>query len=143
MTSTVQLVCVKQGSRLRVRITTPGYLTTANVQFPRDLRVEGRRYEMPANAVTLVYTRSKYYYSATSKSSIKIIEEVPTIDTANITVYEDTESTDCAICFAVEKSVVFYPCGHFYTCGDCSNRITNCPICRVQIQARIDRSLVQ
>lgn len=55
----VELVCIKVQSKLRVRITSPGYLNDANCQFPRDLRVEGRRFQVPAVYVTLVQSRGK------------------------------------------------------------------------------------
>jgi predicted DNA-binding WGR domain protein len=40
----VVVECVAEGSKLRVRVVTPGYHRDWNVQFPRNLREEGARY---------------------------------------------------------------------------------------------------
>lgn len=36
----------------------------------------------------------------------------------------------CIICMVNERSIAFIPCGHFGTCKICSDKITECPICR-------------
>jgi hypothetical protein len=36
--------CYKEGSRLRMRVVSPGYNPDWKVQFPKDLREEGMRY---------------------------------------------------------------------------------------------------
>jgi predicted DNA-binding WGR domain protein len=43
-TSGVMLHCIKEGSHLRVRITSEGYEPTWNVQFPNELRQAGAKY---------------------------------------------------------------------------------------------------
>ena len=89
----VRLKCVKIGSKLRVRILTPGYFTNANCQFPKDLRVEGRMYDVDVDAVKLV-TRNKNFYSITKKSAIKIVSDVDALTDLlnetriNITIYD-------------------------------------------------------
>ena len=145
MESFVDLICVNEHNKLRVKITTPGYLNTANVQFPRDLRIEGRRFRVPSYYVTLITMRGKYFYSIKKRDAISIVDNIQQqqIDTSNIKVFEDTETTECTICFCNEKTIVFNPCGHYYTCGECSNKVSACPICRVKITARIDRNLIQ
>ncbi|BDM63517.1 molybdenum metabolism regulator [Shewanella sp. NFH-SH190041] len=40
----IELVCIRDGSHLRVRVVTPGYDHAMNCQFPKNLRVEGRRF---------------------------------------------------------------------------------------------------
>ena len=69
----VELKCIKEGSKLRVRILSPGYLANANCQFPRDIRIEGLRYKVnypdlfrlyltePKNIV--FYPFGKYYHA--------------------------------------------------------------------------------
>lgn len=37
---------ISEGSKLRVRPITPGYRITSNVQFPRNLRIEGAKYSV-------------------------------------------------------------------------------------------------
>ncbi|MBD2342783.1 vWA domain-containing protein [Anabaena subtropica] len=42
--SGVELSCVREGGKLRVKVVSDGYDTTKNVQFPRSIRAEGARY---------------------------------------------------------------------------------------------------
>ena len=143
----VRLKCVKIGSKLRVRIVTPGYFTNANCQFPKDLRVEGRLYDVNACAVNLV-TRNKNFYSITKKSAIKIVSDVDALTdllaetkiNINIKVYEDNASDDCAICMTNEKCMIIVPCGHYYTCATCTALIKKCPICRCGFTKAINKS---
>jgi hypothetical protein len=133
----IELVCVKQGGKLRVRIVTPGYYTEANCQFPRELRVEHARYRVSPLAITLVTSRGKYYYSIRDRGSIEVV--APTAPGA-IQVFEDAGTSDCAVCFDAPKQCVLYPCGHFYTCNACSRALRTCPICRADIVQRIDKT---
>ncbi len=123
---TVELQCVKEGSKLRVRILSPGYYRDANCQFPRDLRVEGRHYRVRPESISLITSRGKYYYSVRNCSSIEIVEH--TIE--SLRVYEDADTQECAICMAAPKDSVMYPCGHYYTCNACCKQLSSCPICR-------------
>ena len=40
----VELFCVREGGKLRVKVASEGYDATKNVQFPRSIRAEGARY---------------------------------------------------------------------------------------------------
>lgn len=42
----IELVCCREGGKLRMRVVSDGYDTTLNVQFPRALRAEGARYQV-------------------------------------------------------------------------------------------------
>jgi len=140
----VLLKCVAQGGKLRVRILSNGYYKDSNVQFPRALRVEGCHYRVPPNAISLITTRGKYFYSVTKKPLIKIVEEVDVMAFVldNLKVYEDASTCECAICFANPKSIVMVPCGHFYTCEVCTSQLKQCPICRAPITSTINKSLM-
>ncbi len=48
----VRLQCVKEGSKLRVRIISHGYNHDANCQFPRNIRAPGRQYSVPISDVS-------------------------------------------------------------------------------------------
>ena len=135
----LSLKCIKVANKLRVRITTPGYFNEANCQFPSDIRVEGRVYEVPARNVSLITSRSKWYYKV-SKYGIKY-SELP-LDLSKLKIFEDSESDDCAICMVTPKCMIIVPCGHFYTCKTCTGCIKNCPICRTNITNSIDKSLM-
>lgn len=148
----VLLECVEEGSKLRVKMKSPGYLINSNCQFPRDLRVAGRKFRVPVEDVKLVTQRGKYFYSIKKKLNIQIISDddtsfntssIPTLqdNLKNMKIYEDTETLDCAVCLSDVKNIVFIPCGHFYTCNPCSQRLQTCPICREKITNRIDKTL--
>jgi len=40
----VELSCVREGGKLRIKVISDGYDQTKNVQFPRSIRAEGARY---------------------------------------------------------------------------------------------------
>ncbi|MBN8561835.1 MAG: VWA domain-containing protein [Leptolyngbya sp. UWPOB_LEPTO1] len=42
--SGIELICVREGGKLRVKVVSDGYDSTKNVQFPRAIRAEGARY---------------------------------------------------------------------------------------------------
>lgn len=137
----VELTCVKQGSKLRIRILTPGYFRDANCQFPKDLRVEGRHYRVRPGDITLITSKGKWYYSVKNRDRIEMFDPTA-VDISRLKVYEDTETADCAICMAEPKDSVNYPCGHFYLCGSCAGRVGTCPICRASITKVIPRSQI-
>ena len=144
----IELACVKEGSKLRIKITSPGYLNNANCQFPRDIRVEGNKYRVRADDVSLIMTRGKWFYTI-KKGNIEIINQNPNQPNPNqpnqlnqIQIYEDVDEIECAICMTENKDTVFYPCGHYHTCAKCSNLLNNCPMCLKKITNRIDRSLI-
>eukprot|EP00002_Diphylleia_rotans_P035037 TRINITY_DN7596_c0_g1_i2.p1 TRINITY_DN7596_c0_g1~~TRINITY_DN7596_c0_g1_i2.p1 ORF type:complete len:258 (+),score=58.08 TRINITY_DN7596_c0_g1_i2:725-1498(+) len=41
---------------------------------------------------------------------------------------------DCRICWDGRASEIFLPCGHVIACFQCSRRISECPLCRKQIE---------
>ena len=132
----VYLQCVKEKSKLRVRITSAGYLGAANCMFPKDIREEGRRYKVQRWNVNLITTRGKYYYSV--MTGIQTIPDASAADIAHV--YEDTTSDECAICMTEPKGVVVAPCGHLYMCRGCGERMDTCPICRGPVQGLINKS---
>lgn len=150
--STVQLYCVKSGSKLRVRVSSEGYLRNANCQFPRDLRVNGRHYEVDATDISLITTRGKYFYAVKNRNAIRVIDSSAVTSTFTSTtsvssgkgkkpdqVFTDETMEDCIVCMEKPKEIVFN-CGHFYACAGCSSEMKQCPICRVTITARIKSS---
>ena len=139
----IRLKCIKVGGKLRIRIVTSGYYNNANCQFPRDLRVEGRLYDVDASAINLV-TRATNYYSITYKPAIKVLSDTDALAVilAETKVFEDDASDDCAICMSNEKCMVIVPCGHYYTCAECTKQITKCPICRRGFTKTINKLLM-
>ena len=44
---------------------------------------------------------------------------------------------ECKICFDYEANIIFSPCGHISTCGICALRLHKCPICRKDVDDKI------
>ena len=131
----VILTCVKEGSRLRVRIISDGYKKGANCQFPRDIRKENQNYKVLSSSIKLAKgPRGKYFYRI-NKKDIEVLKENIKI---NIKIYQDEHNDECAICMDENKEMVFVPCGHFCTCKKCAKAIKNihgsCPMCRSVIE---------
>ena len=111
MNEIVELICVKERSKLRVKITTPGYLNTANCQFPKNLRVEGRKFQVKYTNIKLIQTRGKYFYSIAGKNILNINTtntksnseaEINTITQ----IFEDETTNECSVCLDNEKNIV-------------------------------------
>ena len=48
--------------------------------------------------------------------------------------HEDLET--CTVCYVEKRGVLFLPCGHLVCCGECSERVHECPMCREDISSR-------
>lgn len=145
----VYLECIKMRSKLRVRVVSDGYYRQANCMFPRNLRVEGRKFRVPRFAVSLITTRGKYYYSV-KPNSIEVLEQNVSINGSTdssvvpewMHIFEDESTSECAICMSAPKDSIVNPCGHFYMCNACSHSVRNCPICRCKIEGIIHKDLM-
>jgi len=133
----VILQCVKEKSRLRVKIISNGYNNDANCQFPKAIRKEGLKYKVPPEAIKVVQRTGKFFYHV-DKSLIEILTE----DTNIGQIYT---SENCCICLDEECGMVMVPCGHLCLCDGCSIQYKDnkCPMCRSNILARIDKSKLQ
>lgn len=141
MDQLVQLICIKDKNNLRVRILSPGYSATANCQFPRNIRFEGRMYLVPASDISVVNSRNTFFYSV-KKYNIQIIDGTDVVVAADLRVYGDTENEnpECGICLEnTSELMIFVPCGHYCACSECSLRISKCPMCRSGIVNRITK----
>ena len=142
----VLLECVNEGSKLRVKMKSPGYLINSNCQFPRALRVPGRKFKVPVEYVKLITQRGRYFYSIKNSLEIKILNDDELEEfkkeniKQNIKIYEDADVIECSVCLCNIKDTIFIPCGHFYTCSICSPQLKTCPICRVIVTERINKS---
>jgi Zinc finger, C3HC4 type (RING finger) len=140
----VELICVKEGKKLRVRVISDGYYKDANCQFPRALRAEGRRFRVPPSCIKIMNQRGKYFYSIRAKNMIEIVEEKIDIEKLmkSLSLYEDENTDECIVCMEKKKDRIFYPCGHYYCCEECSKKLVTCPICRRKIETKIDKALM-
>ena len=102
--------------------------------FPRDIRFDNGLYDVkPENIrfITPRNSRGSKYYSIVCKDKIRIIDEndASTINNDKTRVipltriFEDVDTSLCAICMTEEKFFIYEPCGHFYVCEACNNTI--------------------
>ena len=136
--SSVYLQCVKEGKKLRIKIISSGYNNNANCQFPRGIRIEGRRYKVPSNAISVAGGESRGFFYRVSKNSIIILDdEVKILE--NLKIFA---TNDCVICLDDDAAeMVIIPCGHLSFCQECSKKINDtCPMCRGKIHAKIHKS---
>lgn len=142
-----ELICVKIGNKLRVRVIHSNYSNQANCQFPRDLRVEGRRFKCKLNCIVPTQMKNTWFYRINKKGIVilngKSTKDPKNIclekDIKNIKIFEDKDENVCGICFERPKAIVNINCGHFFFCEECSDQLTKniCPICRSDIKQKI------
>jgi hypothetical protein len=140
MTSKITLQCVKEGKKLRIKFFsftndegktfTNVYNNSLNCMFPRDIRVEGRFYDIGPNDLDLVNQAGKAPFYRVAKAGIKIREN---FDPASLKLFPVEE---CVICMSDTPALAFAPCGHLCTCAACWSAMSkttagkSCPLCR-------------
>lgn len=152
-TDLVKLRCVKEGGKLRVRIVSAGYNSFANCQFPRDIRVAGREYLVPAADISFSQRGGQSFFYRVKKNNVKIINcdsddnHKAAVNLEGLTIYDDETDPDCCVCLDLQKDTAFYPCGHYYCCGNCAKTLLGnsspCPICRNVIQQLVHKDQFQ
>lgn len=148
--SKITLQCVKEGKKLRIKffsftddagkVFSNVYNNSYNCKFPRDIRVEGRYYEIGPNDLELVSRPGKAPFYNVKKTSIKIVENV---DLSSLKIFEVTE---CVICMCEPSALIFVPCGHRCCCAGCYGDMTkakgrakvSCPLCRREVGMVVD-----
>ena len=153
----VTLKCVKEGSnKLRVKVISVGYSSTANCLFPKNIRVEGREYIIPKADIIMAETKGKFFYRV-KKNNIKIVEKDKGDDIkkdsvivdASFKVYGDEDLKECAICLEDVDSnpeiifVILVKCGHYALCNNCAYNCKVCPLCRSPIEKIITKDQLQ
>jgi hypothetical protein len=140
--SLIYFKCVRAGSKLKVRVISPGYNANANCQFPRAIRQENAIYSAPVSDLSFSEMRGKFFYRVKPKN-IKIIDDKK-IKLDNI--YE-SGNTECVICMENPNEVVLVTCGHYCLCHDCATNIINstgsCPMCRGTVVQIVMRDQVE
>ena len=46
----------------------------------------------------------------------------------------ESDDDECVVCLTNSKQYAVIPCGHLCLCKECSERLTNCPVCRCLIK---------
>lgn len=141
MTDYIYLECIKEKSKLRVRIISPGYNTNANCQFPRAIRLEGRKYKVPSTNISVGTRAGQKFFYRVSKNNIEIIENAD----IKVKLEKVFKQPECCICMDAEPEIVIVKCGHLCLCKDCSKEYDSkrCPLCRGDIQQKIHKDQLE
>jgi hypothetical protein len=146
----IRLRCVKEGNKLRIKIVSSGYSSDANCQFPKDIRVAGRQYEVPKSDISLANTQGKFFYRI-KKNNIVICNDKSEIgiDLTKLKIYGDENIAECSICMNDVDSkpdivfIIIAPCGHYCCCKDCVKELKICPMCRANIGQIVTKDQLQ
>lgn len=146
------LECVKDKNKLRIRfnsfidnegkVFTNVYNNIYNCQFPKNIRENGRFYEIEDNDLIIVDSITPFY--KIKKKNIRILSDeeskiykknnVKEEDISELKIYE---IGDCVVCLSIPSNIIFIPCGHMCVCNECYQglkKIKNCcPLCRRNI----------
>jgi hypothetical protein len=152
------LECITEKNKLRIRfnsfidnegkIFTNVYNNEYNCQFPKNIREDGRFYEVNDNDMIIIESNTPFY--KIKKNNIRILtEEESKIyktnsqnknqssvkdDISNLKIYDIAE---CVVCLSTPSSIIFIPCAHMCVCNDCYQGIKKtkncCPLCRRNI----------
>lgn len=55
---------------------------------------------------------------------------------ANSLLEDHGDDTLCVICFERPREIITTPCGHYYHCNVCANKIERCSVCKQEIGCR-------
>ena len=50
---------------------------------------------------------------------------------------KEAEKKLCIICMEKPRDIVFVDCSHLCCCQACSDKVTNCPLCRKQVTSKL------
>lgn len=146
--SKIIIKCIKEKNKLRIKFHSyfdsegteyrGAYNNSYNCQFPKNIRIEGRFFEIGEDDLNTVITRGKPFYRV-SKKNIKILDNYldPEFDINKVKIFSLEE---CVVCMSVKPNVIFLPCGHQCTCKSCFDEIykvyKSCPLCKKSIVNR-------
>ena len=154
--SKIVLTCVKEKSKLRIKfhsftdsegkVYSNVYDNSLNCMFPKDIRVEGRFYEIDEDELELVSRRGAKPFYRVSAGRIRIIDAsaAPNAPASATTVEKVFEIAECVVCMCEDSSEILVPCGHKCMCRACALQIFKtshkCPICRKQIVSLVSQN---
>ena len=143
--SKIILQCVKVGHKLRIRfhsftdhegkVYTGVYNQSYNTMFPRDIREEGKYYEIGPNDLTLVSQTGKAPFYRVNKANIRPL--ATPVDMSKLKIFQVDE---CIICYSEVPNIILVPCGHLCCCSGCFKALQtggnakSCPICRRKVE---------
>jgi hypothetical protein len=163
----ITLRCVRESCKLRIRFhsyTNPDgkeftnvYNNDYNCQFPKDIRQEGRFYEIGREDLVIVHGGGKQPFYRVKKGNIQIVDyngAVTPAPTATkkrgkkskgseepltaagaaasnpVVPLQVFEVNECVICLEGKPDQIFIPCAHLCTCSACYQQLKmNKPCC--------------
>jgi len=156
------LECVREGTKkLRIRFHsyidvqenrtyTNVYNNKYNCTFPKDIRVEGRLYEVPDTDIQLIHYENKAPYYGIKRSNIRIISDpiqVSCSSSSSSSIEPPTtlfDAGECVVCLSEPSICIYVPCGHMCVCASCNYTLNSmnperfkCPVCRAKIKSVI------
>jgi hypothetical protein len=156
----ITLQCVRSHGKLRIRFHsytneagksfTNVYNNSYNCQFPKDIRSEGRYYEIGPDDIVLVDSGRQPFYRI-KKNNIRILTGSGTSSSSTTTPATAAapaakpevvfEVNECVICMENIPDQIFIPCGHLCSCSSCYVQLKkskpDCPLCRRHIISAI------
>lgn len=73
--------------------------------------------------------------ASSGASPVAVVVETPSAPTT--TFLKLHEQTECVICMDSAPDVIFLPCGHVCGCRACAEPLSECPLCRQDIAAKL------
>jgi ferredoxin-fold anticodon binding domain-containing protein len=155
------LECITEKKKLRIRfncfIDSEGkifnnvYNNQYNCQFPKNIREDGKIYEVKDDDLIIVESKTPFY--KIKKNNIRILDDEESkiyktksenktekniLDISTLKIFDIGE---CVVCLSVPSSIIFIPCAHMCVCNDCYGGIKKtkncCPLCRKNITKTI------
>ncbi|GMI32632.1 hypothetical protein TrCOL_g11003 [Triparma columacea] len=98
--------------------------TLSNPPSPTDSTGNNKR----SNLAILADNQASYNHT------LKKVKKEKDDISRSLEALEDAEA--CIMCLDVKRSVLFLPCCHLVCCGECSETVDDCPMCRGVIGSR-------
>jgi hypothetical protein len=177
----ITLRCVREHGKLRIRFHsytnhdgkeyTNVYNNDYNCQFPRDIREEGKFYEIGTEDLVIVAGGARQPFYRVKKGNIRIVAYNGTVTPAPVssvkkrskksreaseTVGSSAAATpapvvpaqvfevnECVICLEAKPNQIFLPCAHLCTCSDCYQQMKMNKACCPLCRRYVTSAIVQ
>eukprot|EP01040_Poterioochromonas_malhamensis_P014910 gene14910-16596_t len=179
MEEKITLRCVRESGKLRIRFHsftnaegkefTNVYSNDYNCQFPRDIREEGKFYEVGRDDIALVAGGGRQPFYRIKAGNIRVVdydgsvtaapskkkkrtrktkgssvEDLEEPASSSITIPQQVfEVNECVICLEGTPTQIFIPCAHLCTCTGCYQSLMSskpsCPLCRRTVTSSITK----
>lgn len=133
--------CIKIENFLQIRIIDNDYKSKYNCLLPNYMFISGKEYCILKKNINLHRPfLGKPYYKIHNIKKIKQNKNNNII--YPIKIYTD-KSDECQICLDNNKNIIINPCGHYYFCDKCLEKIKRCPICKTNIISFLNSNVLE